>query len=316
MRRFNVKMWSYDKNKERFEYILKLYTKDEDRLKNMVSNIISYEEIFDTTYLEYVEKIKENSIETLFDYRGREIWKIPYADKYILYRPYIQDGEYLDGGEYQRWDNIQYVNPIGFIMCEPKEFYEMFLNDKHIKLPIDVVSLNDMKKLKAKRFYNKENMAMWFDNNGYFYYADKHDLPSKKTKEEYEKFKNNPNAVYVRYGTEVAFMSNLEWYSSKEEFLDKFHQEELNHPTYLSKLYYEIKKLGYNRMNPNDYKVIFRLPYFNLQKEYDISTTKDYRHLAHSWRKRMNGSKRFPDYWNNEDWVEKLIEKYFKYIKE
>lgn len=51
----------------------------------------------DTSYLEYIEKIKQKSMKTLLDYRDREIWKVPYNGSFILYKQYICDGEWIDG---------------------------------------------------------------------------------------------------------------------------------------------------------------------------------------------------------------------------
>lgn len=42
----------------------------------------------DKEYLKSVERIKGKSVDNLYDCRGREIWKIPYNNDYILYRQY------------------------------------------------------------------------------------------------------------------------------------------------------------------------------------------------------------------------------------
>lgn len=90
----------------------------------------------DYEYLKYVDKIKNNVVETKLDYRGKEIHKIKVDYGIIYLRLYKQDGIYLDGLQYQAWNNNRSINPITWTVSEPKEFYNKYLNAKNINYKI------------------------------------------------------------------------------------------------------------------------------------------------------------------------------------
>lgn len=90
----------------------------------------------DYEYLKYVEKIKNNIIETKLDYRKREIHKIKVDYGFIFLRFYEQDGIYLDGLDFQVWDNNRMISPITWTAGEPEEFYNEYIKTKNMNYKI------------------------------------------------------------------------------------------------------------------------------------------------------------------------------------
>lgn len=196
-------------------------------------------------------------------------------------------------------------------MSNPKTFYDDFIADEHIDMPIEIISQNEIKKPKAKKFWDKNNMTFWHDDNGYFYYADKTDLKqSKQSKQEYEQFHDCKDAIMVGYGAEPAFMT-YGWFANEDEFHTFWKEHLANHNPAFGTQHYEIIKHGYTLKPIADRKVIFRLPYFDLDKEYKLNDRP--RELARSWCKLMEGYKQFGDWWDNVDWVEELIKRWVGY---
>ena len=224
----------------------------------------------DKSFIDSVEKIKALSEHTFHDYKGREVWKIPHNGKFILYRQYEYDGEYIDGCDYQRWDNVFGMNPITWTASDPKNFEKLFLRSKPFYDGQLFISLKELRKRKAKRFYNKSGRAYWKDNNGLFYMAMKYDLPGAAENEEYEKFKDNRNAVRVWYGTEPAF-GKTKWFDNMDSFLQFFNNEKESHPSYLPKLQYRIREKGYKKLPPTDRKVVCALPYIDIDTEISLA---------------------------------------------
>lgn len=273
----------------------------------------------DIEYLNSVEKIRAISIETLYDYRGRMVWKIPHNNAYILYRQFIdEDGEFIDGCEYQRWDNITSTIPFGWNISTPKEFEELFIKEKPLyDKERPCISKKELKKKKAKKFYGKNGKYYWLDTDGLFYCADKANLPNKADNEEYKQFKDNAKAVYVRYGTEVAF-SERKWFDSMESFIEFFKDKKKNHPTYLAELEYEILKKGYTKSAPEDRCVIVAMPYIDIDKEIKFAK-KDtanensiIRTVASIWCKQMEGIGFFGTPCSNIEWVEDIVKRYME----
>lgn len=179
-------------------------------------------------------------------------------------------------------------------------------------------SVNDIKKLKAKKFYNKNNKCYWVDNKGFFYEASKDSLPTKKSKEEYKMFGGNPNAVWVCWGTEVAFLK-YKWFSSMDEFLEFFKKEKENQPKHYGTLYYKIKKKGYTKLSPEDRKVIFKLPYFDIDKTIKELSLRYYNEnyvlhrCAELWCKEMEKIKFFEHGYENFEQTLEIIKKYLEW---
>lgn len=259
----------------------------------------------DTSFLSYVEKIHSLSTDNLLNYHGGQVWKIPYHNSHILYRQFMDEDEYIDGCEYQRHDNVGYTEPIMWNMSTPQEFYERFLCEEHIELPIEVISFKEIKQLKAKKFWNKNNKAYWYDSNGYFYCADKCDLPNKNKKDDWAKFGGNKEAIFVGYGTEIA-LRKYEWFESKAVF-DAFWNEHIkeHNPAY-GTLQYEIKRKGYYTLAPEDRRVIFRLPWFDVNKERGNT-----HEIARTWCKLMT-QKQFGNWHDNIDAIEDVVKKYLE----
>lgn len=273
----------------------------------------------DMEYLKSVERIKTKAVGSLYDYRGREIWKIPYNNAFILYEQYKdEDGKYIDGCMYQMWNNSKLTAPLLWDMSTPENFEKTFLVEKpSYDSRNPVISQKELKKRKAKRFYNKNGKVYWKDTDGFFYMANKFDLPNKAVKEEYERFKNNSKAIYVSYGTEVASRERG-WFENKEKFIEFFNEKKKNHPSYLSELNYKILKTGYKKLPPEDRKLIIAMPYIDIDTEIKRAKRETAnqnivsRAVAKVWCNQMNGIKFFGMPVGNIDWVEDIVKKYME----
>lgn len=146
--------------------------------------------------------------------------------------------------------------------------------------------------MKAKKFYNKDGEILWIDDLGYVYCADKLDMPNKHNKEEWEKFHNNEKSILVKYV--LATPSNpygnskIEWFESKESFLQFYNSEKQNVLTYAVSPSYEILRNGYYKLKPEERKSVLRLPYINLDMELGYGTS--VADIALSWSKMCNRS--------------------------
>lgn len=243
---------------------IKLYGNAEC-LKHQFPEALKICEDTDLSFYGFVEKIKKSSTETVFDIKGRQIWKIPYNTGYIMYRQFMDevDGSLLDGCLYQRFDNVGTTFPVLKTLSTPKEFYELFIANKwQSDGELAMVSPKYLQKQKAKMIYNKNNYRFWQDKNGKFYVANKSGLISKRDKDEYMRFHDNNDAVFVSFGKEVAF-KRLQWFSNIDEFLEMFYplKEQDN------SMYYEILKRGYKKLPPEERKLIISLPEFDLERE-------------------------------------------------
>lgn len=109
-------------------YVLKLYYSDieEAKRKNPDCTINEY---IDYSHSIYCNAIRSASTETILDYKGRIIYKIPLSTGYVLVRLYIdpQDDTWYDYCEYQQIINTQLVLPVTFTMSTPKEFCQKYL---------------------------------------------------------------------------------------------------------------------------------------------------------------------------------------------
>lgn len=243
---------------------IKLYGSAE-YLKHQFPEALKICEDTDLSFYDYVEKIKKSSTETFFDIKGRQICKIPYNTGYIMYRQFVDedDGSFLDGCLYQRFDNIGTTFPALKTLSTPKEFYELFIaNNQQSDGKLTMVSPMYLQRQKAKMIYNKNNYRFWQDKSGRFYVANKSWLISKRDKDEYMKFRDNNDAVLVSFGTEVAFRQS-QWFNNIDEFFEMFSPlKEQN-----SSMYYEILKRGYKKLPPEERKCIISLPEFDLKRE-------------------------------------------------
>lgn len=180
------------------------------------------------------------------------------------------------------------------------------------------ISLKELKKRKAKKYYNKNRVSYWVDDKGCFYEADKGILPNKKKIEEYDHFKGNKEAVFVSYGKEV-FNCKKKWFDSIEQFLDFFEKEEADFPPTSGTLKYSILKTGYTLIAPDERKIISALPYIDVDKEiiYAAENTANknavYWIVARKWIKKMEGIKYFEKVCYDTDWVEDMIKQYVQW---
>lgn len=247
--------------------------------------IISIEEDTGTSYVGFINQIKSRS-ELIEKNDKRQLYKYPNNDSFILVRLYTNGEEYYDYCEFQRWDCRGLQNPILWSVSNPKDFCELFENDVE-QLPQGyVVTPNEIKKIKAKKFYNKNGEVLWIDESGYIYNADKIALSNKYNKSEWERFHDNANAVLVRYG--IAGKHRTKWFESEEEFLKFYHEEKKDVPAYYETPFYEIRQKGYSKKKPEDRKAILRLPYINLDMELAYGTPAE--DIALCWSKMCDRS--------------------------
>lgn len=182
-------------------------------------------------------------------------------------------------------------------------------------------SPKDIKKIKATKFYNRNNRCYWIDNNGFFYKADKTDLPSKESKDEFKMFGGNKEAVYVCWGTEVAFLKR-KWFNSIEEFLEFFESEKQKQPRCYGTLYYKVLKRGYTKVAPEERKVIFKFPYINIENtvaelsRWNFNKNYVLYRCAQIWCEKMNGIQFFGNCYEHLDLMLDIIKKYLEWKSE
>lgn len=271
-------------------------------------------------YLEYIKKIINHSSDKIIDARGRELRKFPYNSSYILVR-FLKEGDlYLDGIEYQRYDNVLYTLPLGFVYTSPYEFVKSYLNENEKDFNLKIFSMREFKKIKATRYFNKENLAFWIDEDGYFYCANKCLLPNKASNQEYNQFYGNDQAVLVKGTRPLNREDYIEWFLSESEFLKFFNEILKETPTSFAAPEYKILQRGYAKQHPLDQKNISRLPYLNLEQELGkcMIDNEYYRidEVSHIWLSMINkssNSKNF-DYMDSEkDLIQKIIKEYISY---
>jgi hypothetical protein len=271
---------------------LKLYSADMESIKKKRPDAISITECNDYGYLSFIDKIKQSAADEIYSYKGKKVYKVPYNSAFVL----VQIWYDIIGGEPFYYDGLQFQDhdcgsvPVTWEMGRPEEFYNRFLADAgHVRLPVEVISLKELKKLKPIKFWFKNNRAFYKDPNGYFYFISKWDLPTKEKRTEYEMFKNNENALFVTYGN--ALDRYTKWFASEGEFHDEFNRYKASVPPACGTPYYDIKRRGYKKKAPEDRKIAFRLPYLNLDKEleYDGSAHS----IAGKWCRLMADHKQF-----------------------
>ena len=306
-----MKRW----NVELSDHTLKLYYKDLDTAKMKNPKAISITECLDYDYLNYIEKIISSSIETLYNYRGRLVYKIPHNSAFVLVQIWydLVDGElfYYDGLQFQVHDKHMHSTPITWDVGNPKDFCLRFLDDdEHTNLPIEIISLNDLKKLKPLKFWFRNLKAYYKDDNGYFYLIHKYDLPNTKSREEYERFKDNKDALLVSIG-KAGMIEHTKWFESEGHFQDEYEQYKQSIPASHGTPFYKVKKVGYRKKAPDDRLIVFRLPYLRLDNE--LKHEHRTYVVAHKWCSMMDGYTQFGDAFENMDWVEDLIKRWIRY---
>jgi hypothetical protein len=296
---------------------VKLYGEDKQTMYDKWSKnfeVISIEQDTDMSYIEYINQIKSN-LELIAKNDKKQIYKYPRNDSFILVKLYTDGEDFYDYCEYQRWDCRGLMNPIPWTLSNPKEFCEWFGRPAVELSQGFVVTPKEIKKMKAKRFYDKEGEILWVDDLGYIYSAEKAAMPNKINKTEWERFHDNPNAVLVSYvlatPDNICGQSKVKWFENKEVFLQFYQSEKAKVPSYATSPRYEIKKVGYRRVKPEDRKVILRLPYINLDGElmYGVSAED----IALSWS-RMCDRKWQGSTFDSYGWLIDVVKHYKEWI--
>lgn len=299
---------------------LRLYYRTLDEVQEKYPSSIIKEDT-DTSHIEYINNILTLSTSQMIDYRGRLMHKIPHNAGYILVRIGYdnEDCTYYDFLEYQRHDEESMLSPITWTWGNPKQFYEDFLADCNIDKTSIRLSDRELKKIKPKvvKFYNKNNNVYWVDDVGYIYIAEKHDLPNKRKQEEWDKFHDNENAVLVNYTTPKDHGDHTKWFDSFESFLLTFEDIKNETPVSFATPTYTVMRHGYRALHPQDRKNIFRLPYFNIEKEYrleqSLNKANKYNALARKWAKMCQGYSWFGEWYSQIEFLEDVIKQYFEW---
>ena len=264
---------------------IKIYADTRDKVYSLFPEALSVEPYEDNSYLEIIDIIKSKAIKSYTDYKGDYVYHIPHLNSYIKVKLLQHNGEYLDGVMYQRWDMLGLTYPVLWSLSSVKDFYDRFISEVNDteSLPVEFLSMKYIKKSKAVKIINKKNIAVWADKDGYIYYSDKFSLPNKRDKEEYERFHDNSDAVLAK----MIFYSDIttRWYDNESELLKIFNEKKKDYPAAYATPRYEILKRGYKKLPPDDKKVILRLPYINLSKEFKLKTPKQ--HIVDCWSKML-----------------------------
>lgn len=226
----------------------------------------------DTSYLDYIQKIVDNSELISEKTKGdmkNEFRQIKRGRNTCLIKFYkdLDDG-YYDFLEYQRQFN-QFINPVTYTWDDPKSFYEEYRTDlfgENAGKEHKWISYKELRKEKPKLLKYKGVYKFWVDADGYYYVADKRNYPSKRNRELFKEFGNNPNAVCVecKLGSSK---TTYDWWHNFDEFLEYFKEESKKVPAYEATPSYRVLHKGFQKTPPEDRKVILRLPFFNVQRE-------------------------------------------------
>ena len=289
-------------------YILHLYYPSIEVAKQAYPNAI-IEPYEDTTFIEYVEKIKSLSHITPVGW-----WKIPYGSGYIAYCQYKDEDGYLDGCEYVRYDHHSYTAPFTKTITDPKSFYERFFDDNVIEGEhgFKRLSKRQFDKLKGKakpiKFCTIDGTAWYVDGYGNFFKHITSDT-GKKSIEEWNKFHDNPDAVLVQIWHGVYGEYSLQWYNNMDEFMADFKAKAEATPTWAATPRYEIKKIGYRKKHPYDRENYIRLSYYPVDKVLKAERNVD--KVVLSWAECAKGIKYYR--YGMGD-METVVKKYWEWV--
>ena len=296
---------------------IKIYNADKQKLYDRWSKdfeIVSIEQDTDTSYVRFIDQIKSKS-ELLESNDEKQIYRFPHNDSSIFIQFYTDGNEYYDYCQYQRWDCNGLIEPTLWAPCSPKRFCELFDKDVPYLPQGIVVTPKEIKKMKAKKFCTKGIDTLWVDDLGYIYSAEKATLPTKRSKTQWERFHDNPNAVLVRYvlATPLNIHGNAktEWFESKESFMQFYEAEIKNVPGYCTTPSYDIIKVGYKKKKPEERKVILRLPYIDLDAELAYGTPVE--NIALSWSRMCDKSWRHRTF-SCYNYLVDVVKKYKAYL--
>lgn len=288
---------------------LHLYYPTIEAAKQAYPNAI-IEPCVDDSFIKYIEKIMplvENVSDTW--------WKIPYGSGYISYHQFKDDDGYLDGCEYVRYDHHSYTVPFTKTITDPKSFYERFFDDNVIEGEhgFKRLSKRQFDKLKGKakpiKFCTIEGTAWYVDGYSNFFEHTTSDT-DKKSIEEWNKFHDNPDAVWAQIWHGVHGKYSLQWYSSMDEFMADFKAKAEATPTWASTPRYEIKRVGYKKKHPYDRENYIRLPFYPVAKV--PKNERNVVEIVDSWQEVCKGI----DYYRHGIYnkFEDVIRKYWEWV--
>ena len=290
--------------------ILHLYYPSIESAKQAYPNAI-IEPYEDTTFIEYVKKIKSLSHITPVGW-----WKIPYGSGYIAYYQYKDEDGYLDGCEYVRYDHHSYTVPFMKTITNPKSFYERFfegVNDGEHGFARFTKRQFDKLKDKAKpvKFCSIDGTTWYVDGYGNFFEKDNYST-GKKAIDEWKQFHDNPDAVYAQIWSGEYGKYTLGWYNNMDEFMADFKAKAESTPTWAATPRYEIKKIGYRKKHPYDRENYIRLPFYPIAKI--PKAERNVVEVVNSWKKLAKGIEYYRNGFYGDLYFEDVIKKYWEWV--
>lgn len=290
--------------------ILHLYYPTIEAAKQAYPNAI-IEPYEDTTFIEYVKKIKSLSHITPVGW-----WKIPYGSGYIAYYQYKDEDGYLDGCEYVRYDHHSYTVPFMKTITNPKSFYERFfegVNDGEHGFARFTKRQFDKLKGKAKpvKFCSIDGTTWYVDGYGNFFEKDNYST-GKKAIDEWKQFHDNPDAVYAQIWSGEQGKYTLGWYNNMDEFMADFKAKAEATPTWAVTPRYEVKKIGYKKKHPYDRENYIRLPFYPITKI--PKAERNMVEVVNSWKKLARDIGYYSKGFYGDLYFENVIRKYWEWV--
>lgn len=254
---------------------------------------------------DYIELIKARAINP-----DDDIWKININGGIAVYRNFKDsDGNYLNGCEYMTQFNHETTYSILKTLSDPETFYKSYLerpsNDVSGFARFSKKQFTKLKP-KPKKFGTVEGTQYYVDDLGNFYEY----TPMGTAKVElaqWERFHDNEKAVLVFvYNCGLHNEKKLEWFDSMEHFKSWYKEFLAGHPSYAATPYYEIKRVGYKKLHPDDRLNYCRLPWYPVIKM--IKDGYGNVQIAEGWRQEIEDAKYC---WAT--FLEKMLNKYIEY---
>lgn len=293
------------------DYILYLYYPTIEAAKQAYPNAI-IEPYEDNSFVNYIKKIM-----TMAEDTSAKWWKIPYGSGCIAYRQFKDEDGWLDGCEYIRYDEHRYTIPFMKTLSNPKQFYERFFDGDMFEGEhgFKRLSKRQFDKLKGKdkpvKFCTIDGTAWYVDGYGNFFEHITSDT-DKKSIEEWNKFHDNPDAVWAQIWHGVHGKYSLQWYSSMDEFMADFKEKVEATPTWASTPRYEIKQIGYRKKHPHDRENYIRLPFYSIAKipKNERNVVK----IANNWKELGKGIGYYGRGFYGDIYFENVIRKYWEWV--
>lgn len=109
---------------------IKIYADTIEKAKQIFPEATEITPYTDMSYLEYIENIKNKAQFYAYDHKGREVYTFEMPDGTLMIKFSKEDGDYFDIAFYQLWRNKRHIDPVGFIMSNPKSVYEEFMMEE------------------------------------------------------------------------------------------------------------------------------------------------------------------------------------------